>query len=368
ADRMLDMGFSDDVLAIARALPAERQTVCFTATISQSVHDLSRQLQRDPQRISVSAPPEQKVAIDQSVVFVDDIAHKRRLLGHWLTDAATVQAIVFTATKRDAESLAELLDADGHSTVALHGDLPQRARTRMLNQLRRGEARVLVATDVAARGLDVPTVTHVFNFDLPRMAEDYVHRIGRTGRAGASGVAVSFVGRQDLMVLRRIERFLGNPVRVNAVVGLEARFNPSERSSRPRPDGKPGSSRFGKPGGAPFKRNGSPDGAKRFGGEAGRSFAGPRPEGNRGERSFGGPRPDGNRGGERSSWRRDGAGNGAETPWRHGEADGNRGERRRPEADGNRARPGETHARRDGGWEKRGASPAGVKRRDRDDY
>jgi superfamily II DNA/RNA helicase len=254
ADRMLDMGFADDVLAIAKQLPRERQTVCFTATLSDDVQRLSRQLLTEPRSIAVAKPAAARLQIDQQVIYVDDFGHKRRLLDHWLMDAAIKQAVVFTATKRDAEELAAALEANGHPTVALHGDLPQKHRTRMMNVVRRGHARILVATDVAARGLDVPTITHVFNFDLPKFAEDYVHRIGRTGRAGASGTAISFVNRNDLPALQKIERFIGHKVNVSSVAGMEARFKPGMgKPARPggKFGGKPG---FGKPAGAGQER------------------------------------------------------------------------------------------------------------------
>ena len=253
ADRMLDMGFSDDVLAIAKALPSKRQTICFTATLSRTVRDLASQLLNEPHWLEVAAQAARHDAIDQHVIYVDGMDHKRDLLHHWLADASIEQAIVFTATKRDAEQLAGELEGAGHSTVALHGDLAQRQRTRTLDQLRRGKCRILVATDVAARGIDVASITHVFNFDLPRFAEDYVHRIGRTGRAGATGTAVSFVGRQDVFALKRIEQFIGNKVKVSSVAGLESRFQPSERRAGEFP-GKSGN-RSGRPGG-----NGGPRG------------------------------------------------------------------------------------------------------------
>ena len=229
ADRMLDMGFSEDVLAISRALSKERQTVCFTATLSRSVRSLASQLLRDPQWLEVAQQAARHDAIDQHVIYVDDMAHKRKLLRHWLGTKELGQALIFTATKRDAQTLAEELGDDGMAVDALHGDLEQRKRTRTLNRLRRGECRILVATDVASRGIDVAAITHVFNFDLPRFAEDYVHRIGRTGRAGATGMAISFVGRQDVQALRRIEQFIGLKVKVTLVEGLEARFRPGER-------------------------------------------------------------------------------------------------------------------------------------------
>jgi superfamily II DNA/RNA helicase len=259
ADRMLDMGFADDVMAIAKKLPSARQTVCFTATLSDDVQRLSRQLQNEPQTIAVAKLAAERLQIDQHVFYVDDLGHKRRLLDHWLLDAAIKQAVVFTATKRDAEELAAALEADGHPTVALHGDLPQKHRTRMMNVMRRGQARILVATDVAARGLDVPAITHVFNFDLPKFAEDYVHRIGRTGRAGASGTAISFVNRNDVLALQKIERFIGHKVTVSSVAGMEARFKPGAKPARPT--GKPSAKFGGKPGSKPGgKFSGKPAG------------------------------------------------------------------------------------------------------------
>ncbi|MDA8093443.1 MAG: DEAD/DEAH box helicase [Betaproteobacteria bacterium] len=236
ADRMLDMGFSEDVLSIAGALPQDRQTVCFTATLSRSVRQLAAELLQDPEFLEVAAQTVRHETIDQHVIYVDDLKHKRLLLNHWLEQPSLGQAIVFMATKRDTEDLAEALDRAGLPAAALHGDLVQGQRTRTLNRLRRGECRILVATDVAARGIDVAGITHVFNFDLPRFAEDYVHRIGRTGRAGASGMAISFVGRQDVPALKRIERFIGRKVKVTEIEGLAARPRPAER---PASDRKP---------------------------------------------------------------------------------------------------------------------------------
>jgi superfamily II DNA/RNA helicase len=244
ADRMLDMGFADDVLAIADALAQDRQTVCFSATLSRAVRDLASRLLREPHWLDVAGQPADngEEAIDQHVLYVDGPEHRGQLLQACLSDTGLGQAIVFTATKRHAEELAgELLDA-GISADALHGDLNQRERTRALNRLRRGECKVLVATDVAARGIDVASVTHVINYNLPKFAEDYVHRIGRTGRAGASGQALSFVGREDVFTLRRIEHFLGRRVQVSEIEGLAASFRPLER--RPS-DGKGGAFRKG---------------------------------------------------------------------------------------------------------------------------
>ena len=276
ADRMLDMGFADDVVAIARALSPQRQTVCFTATLSRAVRALAGQLLRDPQWMEVARVAADEAPIDDHVVYVDNTHHRDQVLAKCLNDSGMGQAIVFTATKRHAEQLAGELYRTGIAALALHGDLNQRERTKALNRLRRGECKVLVATDVAARGIDVSTITHVINYDLPRVAEDYVHRIGRTGRAGASGQALSLVGREDVITLRKIEHFIGRKVQVSAFEGLEAEFKPIER--RPR-DGKPGGG-FRKPG---------------FGNGAGRK---PWHKGGRSDRSgsFGASRPGGSDG------------------------------------------------------------------------
>lgn len=267
ADRMLDMGFADDVLHIAQALPRQRQTVCFTATLSPSVKQLTDQLLRSPEWLEVAQQTTRHASIDQKVVFVDGGEHKRTLLRHWLVAADLDQAIVFMSTKRDVEQLADELEDAGLPAVALHGDLMQRQRTRTLNRLRRGECKILVATDVAARGLDVSTVSHVFNFDLPRFAEDYVHRIGRTGRAGATGTAISFVGRQDVPLLKRIERFIGFKVQVTQVEGMEARFKPSDK---PMGERRPSAEHNGRrPSTRSHTGNGGGGG---YGGGRGRSF------------------------------------------------------------------------------------------------
>lgn len=227
ADRMLDMGFSDDVFRIADLLPASRQTVCFTATISHDVRHLADRLLKDPQWLTVERSEEALTPIDDHVVYVDNPGHRGQLLRACLNDSGLGQAIVFTATKRQAEELAEDLLGEGFAVDALHGDMNQRERTRALNRLRQGECQILIATDVAARGIDVSSLTHVINHELPRVAEDYVHRIGRTGRAGASGQAISFVGREDVIPLRKIEHFLGRHIQVSEFPGLEAQFKPA---------------------------------------------------------------------------------------------------------------------------------------------
>ena len=261
ADRMLDMGFIDDVERIAAATPATRQTLLFSATLDGVIGNLANRLLKSPKRITVAAQKARHKNIDQRLMYVDDMAHKNRLLDHLLRDTELSQALVFTATKRDADDLADSLMAQGHSAAALHGDMSQRERNRTLLSMRRGHLRVLVATDVAARGIDVAGISHVINFDLPKFAEDYVHRIGRTGRAGASGIAVSFASSRDTMHLKKIERFTGHSITAHTIAGLEPRFKPRQKPAS-RPHGKPGG--FGRHT-APDSRHGRPEGLRREG-------------------------------------------------------------------------------------------------------
>ena len=221
ADRMLDMGFIKPVEKIAAAMPAGRQVLLFSATLDGNIARLARTLLRNPKLIEVAASKTSHENIEQRLHHVDDGGHKRKLLDHLLADTELNQAIVFTSTKRGADKLAEDLHGRGHSAAALHGDMNQSQRNRTLSRLRSGNVRVLVATDVAARGIDVSTITHVINYDLPKVAEDYVHRIGRTGRAGANGIAISFAAPDDRSQLRQIERFTGNQIQAHVVPGLE---------------------------------------------------------------------------------------------------------------------------------------------------
>ncbi len=221
ADRMLDMGFTDAVDQIAAATPKKRQTLMFTATMDDQMAGLAGRLLREPSRISISSSKENHESIEQRIHISDNLLHKHKMLHHLLEDPAITQAIIFSATKRDADTLARDLYDRGFSAAALHGDMTQGARTRTLSNLRRGKVRFLVATDVAARGLDINGISHVINFDLPRAAEDYIHRIGRTGRAGANGIAISFVSPADAVYLQRIQRYTGKNVPIHTIPGLE---------------------------------------------------------------------------------------------------------------------------------------------------
>ncbi len=221
ADRMLDLGFIEDIEQIAAMLPKPRQTVMFSATFDGRVGGLARELLNEPQRIEVTNSAEQKLQIEQRLHWADHPMHRAALLEHLLADAAVDQAVVFASTQIEAEQMAGQLAELGHAVAALHGGMPQGKRNRTLMGLRRRELRVLVATDVAARGIDVPTISHVINVGLPMKAEDYVHRIGRTGRAGRSGLAVTLALREDLPRLRRLQAYTKEALAPTRVEGLE---------------------------------------------------------------------------------------------------------------------------------------------------
>ena len=230
ADRMLDMGFQEEIDAIVARIPKERQTLLFSATLEGVVGKLAHRVTRNPTRIAIARVAETRPDITQHALVADNHAHKVRMLDTLLREEEVDQTLVFTATKRAAEDLSGELSGKGFDVGALHGDMRQRERSQMLQRLRDGKMKVLVATDVAARGIDVPGINLVVNYDAPRQPEDYVHRIGRTGRAGRAGVAVTFLGAQDRHLVRAIERFTGNVVSMMVLPGLE----PKTSGSRPR--------------------------------------------------------------------------------------------------------------------------------------
>jgi superfamily II DNA/RNA helicase len=278
ADRMLDMGFIDDIVAIAEHTPKTRQTLMYSATFAGDAGRLAQQLMREPQRIDVASHTDTHANIEQRLHWVDNGGHKNALLDHILTTREVEQALVFTSTQRDADWLAERLADQGHAVAALHGAMPQGRRNRTLTALRRGELRVLVATDVAARGIDVPTISHVINYGLPMKAEDYVHRIGRTGRAGRNGLAVTLADRGDSHMIRRIQHFTTQRIPVATIAGLEPK-SPEPRMAAPRPEGRfePRPGRPAKHGGKPFAPRGvdrfAPRGADHFAPRGGDQFA-----------------------------------------------------------------------------------------------
>jgi superfamily II DNA/RNA helicase len=221
ADRMLDMGFIDDITTIADHLPAARQTVMYSATFIGHVARLAQNLLREPKRVDVASHTDTHANIEQRLHWADNFAHKNALLDHILTRREVEQALVFTSTQIDADRLADRLAELGHAVASLHGGMPQGRRNRVLQGLRSRQLRILVATDVAARGIDVPTISHVVNYGLPMKPEDYVHRIGRTGRAGRNGLAVTLAERMDAGMIRRIQQFTTQPIAATTIGGLE---------------------------------------------------------------------------------------------------------------------------------------------------
>lgn len=206
-DRMLDMGFVRDVNRIVELIPRARQTLFFSATIAPAMEKLARGMLTDPARVAISPVVTTAPTVEQSVVFIAH-AEKRRLLETVLRDETVERALVFTRTKHGANRLTASLEKAGFGAAAIHGNKTQNARERALDAFRRGTTRVLVATDVAARGIDVQGVSLVVNYDMPNIAESYVHRIGRTGRAGATGRAISFCDRDERAFLGDIERLI----------------------------------------------------------------------------------------------------------------------------------------------------------------
>jgi superfamily II DNA/RNA helicase len=291
ADRMLDMGFMPDVQRICDALPKDRQTLLFSATLDGNIGRIAQDILNNPVTIQVAAQKERHENIEQRLHHVDDMTHKNKLLEHLLIEPDVNQAIIFTSTKRHADLLAEDLYAAGHKTAALHGDMTQGARNRTLTKLRHGNVKVLVATDVAARGIDVQGISHVINYDLPKFAEDYVHRIGRTGRAGKKGIAIAFASNMDRHVLRKIEQYTGQRLEASVIEGFEPKrpinMNAPE-GKRSKGRGGRNSSSNGRSGGGYKGRNNSNQQTRGNDGERGRSFgdraAGDRPNSSRPQR------------------------------------------------------------------------------------
>ncbi|MGF6517011.1 ATP-dependent RNA helicase RhlE [Pseudomonas sp. BT76 TE3572] len=236
ADRMLDMGFVHDVKKVLARLPSKRQNLLFSATFSKDITDLAGKLLHNPERIEVT-PPNTTVERIEQRVFRLAASHKRSLLAHLITAGAWEQVLVFTRTKHGANRLAEYLDKHGLSAVAIHGNKSQNARTKALADFKAGEVRILVATDIAARGLDIDQLPHVVNFELPNVDEDYVHRIGRTGRAGRSGEAISLVAPDEEKLLKSIERMTKQKIADGNLMGFDSSAVEAEKPEvRERPD------------------------------------------------------------------------------------------------------------------------------------
>ncbi|NGX63238.1 MAG: ATP-dependent RNA helicase RhlE [Candidatus Anoxychlamydiales bacterium] len=209
ADRMLDMGFIDPVNQIANAIEQKHQTLLFSATLKDSILNLVKNILKEPIKIKI---PIDKTNIEQKVEFVRNLEHKIELLEKILEDDTIKQAIIFTSTKHFADELKDRLQEKAHRAKALHGDIPQSKRTRTINQFREGKIRLLIATDVAARGIDIAKISHIINFDLPSTLDDYIHRIGRTGRIGKKGLALSFASSKDRKLIPELERFIGQKI------------------------------------------------------------------------------------------------------------------------------------------------------------
>ncbi|HEZ3217763.1 TPA: DEAD/DEAH box helicase [Neisseria meningitidis] len=286
ADRMLDMGFIDDIETIVEATPSDRQTLLFSATWDGAVGKLARKLTKDPEIIEVERVDDQG-KIEEQLLYCDDMRHKNRLLDHILRDANIDQCVIFTSTKAMTEVIADELYEKGFAANCLHGDMPQGWRNRTLMDLRKGRCKILVATDVAARGIDVPTITHVINYDLPKQAEDYVHRIGRTGRAGRTGIAITFAEVNEYVKVHKIEKYINRKLPELTIEGMEPTRKRKSAGGKPKGKGgwgdhKPGKEGFGgKTRGEGFKKEGfKKDGFKKTGEgfkgkrKAGDSFAG----------------------------------------------------------------------------------------------
>jgi ATP-dependent RNA helicase RhlE len=229
ADRMLDMGFIKDVRRIVGALPARRQTLFFSATMPDGIRRLAGEILRDPVKVEVAPHRAAPAAgIRQRLVRVS-AGRKRDLLVHLLATEARGLTLVFTRTKHGADRLARDLEGRGHSVALLHGNRSQSQRTHALASFRGGRSRVMVATDIAGRGIDVDGIAHVVNFDLPNVPEDYVHRIGRTARAGATGDAISLVSPEDHPHVRGIETLIGHTIERRVMQGFAAGSQPSRQ-------------------------------------------------------------------------------------------------------------------------------------------
>ena len=245
ADKMLDMGFVPDIRKIFNATTKQQQMLMFSATLDNSVSKIASEFLTNPLTISIKPDTKGHSNIQQSLYYVDNQLHKQNLLKHFLADTNLNQAIIFTATKRQADKLTDDLYHSDFKTAALHGDMSQGSRTKTINRFKRNEIKVLVATDLASRGIDVKDITHVFNYDMPRFAEDYIHRIGRTGRANKKGLALSFVSPTDREHLRKIERFTGMKIEAKVIPGMEPTKGASEHAEKKKRGG----------GGGPFNKS-----------------------------------------------------------------------------------------------------------------
>ncbi|CAD6365251.1 DEAD/DEAH box helicase [Shewanella putrefaciens] len=237
ADRMLDLGFAPQLKTINEAADHKRrQTLMFSATLDHSeINDIAATLLKNPAHVAIDASHSEHNDIHQRIFLCDHLDHKEALLTRLLQDETHKQVIVFTATRPDTERLAAKLSTQGFATAALSGDLKQAARNQIMDQFARGQQQILVTTDVASRGLDLLNVSLVINFDMPKFAEEYVHRIGRTGRAGAKGDAISLVGPKDWDNFKKVQIFLRKTFEISVIPGLEAKFSGLKEQSKQTP-------------------------------------------------------------------------------------------------------------------------------------
>ncbi len=243
ADHMLDMGFLPDVRRIVAALPARRQNLLFSATMPSEIRGLAESLLRDPVSVGVEVVSRPVELVEQKLYFVDR-SDKPKLLIELLRERGVERSLVFSRTKHGANRVVEYLDKAGVRSAAIHGNKSQNARTRALDGFKRGDLSVLVATDIAARGIDIDGVSHVINYDLPNVPETYVHRIGRTARAGASGIALSMCDADEREFLADIERLIGRRLdRVDDHHFPPSQTSPTPGAARPGSGGRPGGSR-----------------------------------------------------------------------------------------------------------------------------
>lgn len=239
ADRMLDLGFAKELKQINRAADhRKRQSMMFSATLDNAeLHQLTETLLKAPQRISVGSANEQHLDISQRFILADHIEHKEALLARLLQEESYQQIIIFTATRADTERLSEMLVSQGMQSVALSANLTQSQRSNIMNGFSRGQGQILVTTDVASRGLDLLNVSLVINFDLPKLADEYVHRVGRTGRAGNKGQAISLVGPKDWNSFVNIKAFLQQSIEFSELEGLVATFSGLKPKVKKKPAG-----------------------------------------------------------------------------------------------------------------------------------
>ncbi|MGI2130979.1 DEAD/DEAH box helicase [Shewanella baltica] len=235
ADRMLDMGFMDEIQAVLKQVPSDRQTLLFSATLDAAIFSLSKTLLRDPKLIEVAKRNTTAAEIEQ-VVYAVDADRKTELVSHLVRSKNWHQVLIFSRTKQGVDKLVQQLNKADIITQAFHGDLSQGAREKVLQEFKQGKIQVLVATDVAARGLDIVELKYVINFELPFIAEDYIHRIGRTGRAGSAGLAITLFSQEDALLLEEVEVVLDKRLPQQWLPGFEPDFN--KMDAEPRRNGK----------------------------------------------------------------------------------------------------------------------------------